>query len=192
MTATLPHRAYLDDVASVTGRVSARKAMAQLQDRGLGDVCSTDLEVYRLVMLPAEFKRLCNRLDKAVIAHWERTQPDPEPEPLPFGQDLQEAADRERRRQWADRPNGEPLPRSWSVEPECRLPGRLKLVEGREFTATGVRGRLRFRYAIRTTCGEFWIEAFDRDGRFRSLAPGRVRRVHAKSKLHPRRTGGRR
>jgi len=187
MTATSPHRAYLDDVASVTGRVSARQAMTQLQDRGLGEVCSTDLEMYRLVMLPAEFKRLCHRLDKAVIAHWEHTQPDPEPEPLPFGDDLQEAVDQERRRQWVHRPNGEPLPRSWSVEPECRLPGRLKLIEGREFTVTGMRGRFRFRYAVRTTDGAFWLEAFNRDGAFRSIRPERVKRVHAKAKLHPRR-----
>jgi len=178
MTATqrAPHRFSIDDAAPVAGRVSAREAMAELEAQGLGGMSSSDLEVYQLVMSPAEFARLCARLDRAVTTV-----------ELPFGEDLRPAADLERRRQWAHRPNGEPLPRSWTVETECRVPGRLKLIEGREFTATGVRGRLRFRYAIRTVDGEFWIEAFDREGRFRSLAPGRVRRVHAKSKLHPRR-----
>jgi len=160
-----PHRVGLDDLAPPGGRVSVRDAMSQLAGRGLGEVCSTDLEVYRLVMSPAEFKRLCNRLDKAIIAHWER--PRIETESLPFGEDLQAAADRERGRQWAHRPNGEPLPRCWAVEAECRLPGRLRLVEGREFTAVGIRGRLRFRYAVRTTDGEFLLEEFDRDGGLR-------------------------
>lgn len=185
MALTSSHRVSMNDLAPSGERVSVRDAMTQLEGRGLGEVCSTDLEVYRLVMSPAEFKRLCNRLDKAIIAHWEH--PRTEPESLPFGEDLQAAADRERRRQWAHRPNGEPLPRCWAVESECRLPGRLKLVEGREFTAVGVRGRLRFRYAVRTTDGEFWLEAFDRDGGFRSIRPERVKRVHSKPKLHPRR-----
>jgi len=162
--------------------------MSQLRARGLGEVSAGDLEVFQLVMSPADFKRLCHRLDRALSEHAESQRRAGWAEDgLPFGEDMQAAADLECRRRWVDRPNGEPLPLSWSVEAECRVPGRLKLVEGREFTATGVRGRLRFRYAIRTTDGEFWIEAFDRDGRFRSLDPGRVRRVHSKSKLHPRR-----
>ena len=179
-----PHRLYLNDVAPPAGRVSARDAMSQLTERGLAEVCSGDLEVYRLVMSPAEFKRLCCRLDRAVAAHWEQhhsDQADTEVAALPFGEDMQHVADRERRRQWADRPNGEPLPRQWTVLDEVRLPGRLKLVAGREFTATGVRGRLRFRHGIRTTDGEFWVEAFDRDGGFRSIHPDRVRRVHSLS-----------
>lgn len=176
-TARAPHRFSIDDAAPPIDRVSAREAMAELEGQGIGDLSTSDLEVYQLVMSPAEFARLCARLDRAVTTA-----------ELPFGEDLQPAADLERRRQWVHRPNGEPLPRSWAIETECRVPGRLKLVEGREFTATGIRGRLRFRYGIRTTDGEFWIEAFDWDGRFRSLAPGRVKRVHAKSKLHPRST----
>lgn len=182
----------MDDLAPVGERVSARDAMADLRVRGLGEVCSGDLEVYQLVMSPAEFKRLCARLDRAIAEHAEtQHRAGWSNEGLPFGDDLQEAADRERRRQWADRPNGEPLPRCWTVEETCQVPGRLKLVEGREFTATGIRGRLRFHRAVRTTDGEFWIDAYDIDGRYRSLRPERVKRVHSKSKLHPRRAGRR-
>ena len=71
------------------------------------------------------------------------------------------------------------------LEPECSLPKRLKLVPGREFTARGVRGRLRFRGVQRNGLGEWWIEAFDCDGRWRSIAPDRVRRVHRKSRTVP-------
>ena len=115
------HRFSTDDLAPPAGRLSARDALTQLQDRGLDQVSGSDLEVYRLVMLPAEFKRLCARLDRAVIAHYEQTRRGAwSAEGLPFGTDLQPAVDRERRRRWAHRPNGEPLPRCWSVETECQ------------------------------------------------------------------------
>ena len=93
-----PHRFSIDDTAPQAGRVSAREAMAVLEAQGIGRMSSSDLEVYQLVMSPAEFARLCARLDRAVTTA-----------ELPFGEDLQPAADLERRRQWAHRPNGEPL-----------------------------------------------------------------------------------
>lgn len=69
---------------------------------------------------------------------------------------------------------------------ELKVPGRLKLVEGREFTAHGVRGRLRFRRAVKPHDGtEPWVEGFDRDGRWRSIRPDRIRTVHAKAKTSP-------
>ena len=180
---TAPHRVPVDQVTPAAKRTTAAKALDQLTADGLDQVCSSDLEVYRLVMLPAEFKRLCNRLDAAL------NQPTQDPDEttsalmLPFGSDLQPSVDRERRRRWAHRPNSEPLPTTWTVHEIWRIPGRMVLVQGREFTATGVRGRLRSRHAIVTTTGNSWVEAFDRDGRYRSLSPDRVRTVHRKSRL---------
>ncbi len=181
-----PHRVTTDQIKPPAPRSTAAKAFEELSASGLDQVCSSDLEVYRLVMLPAEFKRLCHRLDTA-LADTHRNHSETVELELPFGSDLQTAADRERGRRWGHRPNGEPLPTTWTVHEVWRIPGRLVLVRGREFTATGVRGRLRFRHAIVTTDGESWIEAFDRDGRYRSLAPERVRTVHRKPRLHPRR-----
>ena len=175
-----PHRATAP--APPVVRSTAATAFQELEASGLGEVCGSDLEVYRLVLLPAEFKRLCNRLDAALADHAKRTE-DLE---LPFGADLQPEVDRVRRRRWTHRPNGEPLPLSWSVHEVWRIPGRMVLTSGREFTASGVRGRLRFRYTITTDAGECWIEAFDRDGRYRSLSPDRVRTVHRKPKLRPK------
>lgn len=183
-----PHRASVDSVARPGRRVSAREAMAEFRARGLGEVSGSDLEVYRLVMSPVEFKRLCVRLDTALLGwaehHHRLTWADGE---LPFGDDLQDAAEAERRRQWTEQPGVVRHPHRWDwvVVPECQVPGRLRLVEGREFTAVGVRGRLRFRYGVRTIDGGFWLEAFDRDGGFRSIDPGRVRRVHRKARMAP-------
>lgn len=182
-----PHRISLDDLAPDGQRVSAREAMAQIRDRGLDTIESGDVEVYRLVMLPAEFKRLCLRLDRALAEHWEQLRHDTAPEPagLPFGEDLQPAADAVRRAQWAARPDVVVHPHrgDWAIEDEHQVPGRLKLVGGREFTATGVRGRLRFHHAVRTIDDQVWLEAFDRDGRYRSISPDRVRRVHVKTRM---------
>ncbi len=175
-----PHRTTVPGPA--VARSTAATAFEELAASGLGEICGSDLEVYRLVLSPAEFKRLCNRLDAALADHAKRAV---EVE-LPFGADLQPEADRERRRRWAHRPGGEPLPLSWTVHEVWRNPGRLVLTPGREFSARGVRGRLRFRHTITTDCGECWVEAFDRDGRYRSLDPSRVRTVHRKPKLRPK------
>ena len=185
MTARLrsaPHRVDSDRLAPKAARATAARAFDQLSAGGLDEVCSSDLEVYRLVMLPAEFKRLCHRLD-AALADIHRNRMEVSELALPFGSDLQPAADRERGRRWAHRPNGEPFPTTWTVHEVWRIPGRMVLVQGREFTAAGVRGRLRFRHAIVTAAGESWVEAFDREGRYRSLAPDRVRTVHRKPRL---------
>lgn len=165
--------------------VSVREAWAQLRARGVGDLSADELEVYRLVMLPASFKRLCLRLDAEVTATARNGVAVVEALELPFGADLGEEVRRARRRAWVDRPNGEPLPRSWSVATEFRVSGRLKLVPGREFSVSGERGRFRFRHAVVTDSGERWIEAWDARGRFRSIRPERVRVVHAKQRLRP-------
>ena len=90
-----PHRYSLNDIAPPVGRrVSARDAMAEFRARGLDEVVSADLEVYRLVMLPAEFKRLCRRLDQAIADHVAAQHRPCAAAGLPFGEDLQEAADR--------------------------------------------------------------------------------------------------
>jgi hypothetical protein len=179
-----PHRFTAARFSPPVIRSTAAKAFEELSATGLDDVSAPDLEVYRLVLLPAEFKRLCVRLDAALADHVNRTV-DLE---LPFGSDLQHDVDRARRRRWAHRPNAEPLPQSWTVHEVWRIPGRLVLTTGREFTTTGIRGRLRFRYTVTTDSGECWLEAFDRDGRYRSLDPARVRTVHRKPKLRRRTT----
>jgi hypothetical protein len=169
------HRASINDVP-VVGRVSVEAAVAELEAGGLAADGADDLEVYRLVMSPAQFKRLQNRL--ATL----RLQAEPQ---LPFGADVEADWKRERLEAWAYRPNGEPLPSSWSPRTEVRLPGRLKLVPGREFTVSGIRGRLRFRHGIVTDNGEFWLDGWDSEGRCRSVHPDRVRTVHRKSKTRP-------
>lgn len=97
MTVSSPHRFSVNDLAPAGKRVSSRDAMAQLRARGLDDVRSDDLEVYRLVMLPADFKRLCHRLDQALVEHRNKVNQaawsDVE---LPFGADLREDAGRSR------------------------------------------------------------------------------------------------
>jgi hypothetical protein len=177
----------LEDLAPSGERVSAREALAQIRARGLDQVESQDVEVYRLVMLPVEFKRLCLRLDRTLAEHWEQVRRDAEPEPagLPFGEDLQPAADAARRSQWAPRDDIEFHPHrgDWAIEDEHQVPGRLKLVGGREFTVNGIRGRLRFHHAVRTIDGHVWLEAFDRDGRYRSISPDQGRRVHRTSRM---------
>ncbi len=182
-----PHRVSLDELAPPDKRISAREAMAQFRARGLDTVDSQDVEVYRLVMLPAEFKRLCLRLDRALAERWEQTRRDPAPDPagLPFGEDLQPAADAVRRHRWETQPGVELHPHrgDWAIDDEHQVPGRLKLIAGREFTASGIRGRLRFHHAVRTIDGHVWLEAFDRDGRYRSVSPDRVRRVHVRSRM---------
>jgi len=112
-----------------------RGALDDLRAQGLADITAADLEVYRLVMLPATFQKLCHRLD-AEVANLtrERHQAHTCPE-LPFGADLagEVAASMaaERRRRWVTRPNGEPYPLTWTVHPECRLPGRCRGVSSR-------------------------------------------------------------
>ena len=60
------HRVDANRIGQPVDRTTAAKAFDQLSADGLNEVCTSDLEVYRLVMLPAEFKRLCNRLDTAL------------------------------------------------------------------------------------------------------------------------------
>lgn len=166
-----------------------RGALDELRARGLADMTANDLEVYRLVMLPATFQKLCHRLD-AEVANLtrDRLRADVCPE-LPFGADLagEVAASMaaERRRQWVARPNGEPYPLTWSIHLEFRLPGRARLMPGREFSVRGERGRFRFRHAVTTDTGETWVDAWDGEGRCRSLRPERIRVVHVKSKVRP-------
>lgn len=182
-----PTRVQLIDVGPpISERVSVDDAMTEVRERGIASVVSADLEVYRLVMSPVEFKRLCNRLDRELAAfHQQQNHASWSDVALPFGADIEADVRRERLESWGDRPNGEPFPLSWTVESECQIPGRLKLVVGREFTVRGVRGRLRFRHAVRTDAGEWWVEGWDLDGRCRSVDPSRVRVVHAKSKVRP-------
>ncbi|MEZ5407691.1 MAG: hypothetical protein R2761_06680 [Acidimicrobiales bacterium] len=166
-----------------------RGALDELRARGLADIASADLEVYRLVMLPATFQKLCHRLDVEVAnLTRDRMRAHACPE-LPFGADLagEVAASMavERRRQWAIRPNGEPYPLTWSIHREFSLPGRARLVTGREFSVRGERGRFRFRHAVTTDTGETWVDAWDGEGRCRSLRPERIRVVHVKSKVRP-------
>lgn len=166
-----------------------RGALDDLRGQGLADITAADLEVYRLVMLPATFQKLCHRLD-AEVANLtrERHQAHTCPE-LPFGVDLagEVAASMaaERRRRWVTRPNGEPYPLTWTVHPEFRLPGRARLVPGREFSVRGERGRFRFRHAVTTDTGATWVDAWDGEGRCRSWLPDRIRVVHVKSKVRP-------
>ncbi len=65
---------------------------------------------------------------------------------------------------------------------EIKIPGRLVLTPGREFTARGIRGRLRFRRAVIPEDGEPWVDGHDRDGRCRSVRISKIKTVHAKSK----------
>ena len=166
-----------------------RGALDDLRAQGLSDITAADLQVYRLVMLPATFQKLCHRLDAEVAnltRDRQRAHVCPE---LPFGADLagEVAASMaaERRRRWVARPNGEPYPLTWSIHPEFRLPGRARLVAGREFSVRGERGRFRFRHAVTTDTGETWVDAWDGEGRCRSLRPERIRVVHVKSKVRP-------
>lgn len=152
---------------------TVRKALAELRGRGLDEVVPEDLEVYRLVMQPASFRQLCHRLDTETT----RRQLG-----LPFGVDVDAEWRADRRRAWVTRPNGEPFPLAWTIHPDYRLPGRLKLTAGREFSVTGERGRFRFRHAVTTDTGECWVEAWDREGRWRSIRPERIRVVHTKTR----------
>lgn len=68
---------------------------------------------------------------------------------------------------------------------ELKVPGRLVLTPGREFTAEGVRGRVRFVRGVIPDDGEPWADGHDRDGRWRSIRISRIRKVHSKSKTKP-------
>lgn len=72
-----------------------------------------------------------------------------------------------------------------TVVEELKVPGRLVLTPGREFTAHGVRGRLRFKQGVIPEDGEPWADGYDRDGRTRSIRISKIRKVHAKSKTKP-------
>lgn len=67
---------------------------------------------------------------------------------------------------------------------EITIPGRATLSPGTEFTARGIRGRLRFRQAVHTPDGS-WVDAHDKDGRTRSIALDRVTRVHRDRRTKP-------
>ena len=164
------HRVSIDDVP-VVERVTVEAAVSEVEARGLTPDGVDDLEVYRLVMSPVEFKRLKNRLAKL------RLEAAPQ---LPFGVELDPERHKRRLRALVDRPNGEAYPTQWEIISECRLPGRLMLVPGREFTVAGIRGRLRFRHMVRTDTGEVWLDGWDSEGRWRSVRPERVRTVHRK------------
>ncbi len=188
-----PHRFSLDDLAPKPGkRLRATDAMKQVEASGVAEVGIDDLELYRLLLSPVEFKRFLNRLDKAVADHWRQVNHASWTEPeLPFGSDIDAEAKHKRlMTDWCDRPDGEPFPPSWTVTTVFQIPGRLKLVAGREFTVRGVRGRLRFRHAVTTNTGDTWVDGWDASGRCHSICVDRVRTVHAKAKLHPK-LGGR-
>lgn len=68
---------------------------------------------------------------------------------------------------------------------ELKISGRLVLVPGREFTANGIRGRLRFVRGVVPAEGEPWADGHDKDGRYRSVRVSRIRKVHAKAKTSP-------
>lgn len=68
---------------------------------------------------------------------------------------------------------------------ELQVPNRLTLTPGREFTATGIRGRLRFHRGVLPDNGEPWADAYDKDGRYRSIRISRIRRVHRQCKTRP-------
>lgn len=70
------------------------------------------------------------------------------------------------------------------VVDEITIPGRAPLAPGVEFTARGVRKRLRFRRAVITPNGS-WVDAYDQDGRARSIAFDRVTTVHRTRKTRP-------
>ncbi len=154
-----PHRSGVHDVAPILPRSTAADALAELQAAGLDQVGADDLETYRVVLSPAEFKRLEHRLAAVVAEHWRNHQGE-----LPFGTDM--AAE-------------------WTITEEFKLPGRPLLTPGREFSVWGFRGRLVFHRAVSTGSGALWLEGWDEDDRCRAITPDRVRTIHRATRATP-------
>ncbi len=187
--ASAPHRFNLNDLAPHPGKaLKASEAMKQVEGQGVDQVGADDLELYKLLLSPAEYKRFLHRLDKAVADHWRNLNRSQWTETeLPFGTDIDAQMKEDRRQaEWVTRADGEPFPPSWTVTTEYLIPGRLKLIVGREFSVRGLRGRLRFRHAVTTDGGDVWVDGWDTAGRCHSIGIDRVRVVHAKSKVHPK------
>ncbi len=154
-----PSRVGIHDGAPIACRSTAAEALSELRAAGLDQVGADDLEPYRVVLSPAEFKRLEHRLAAAVAEHWRNHQGE-----LPFGTDM--AAE-------------------WTITEEFKLPGRPQLVPGREFSVWGFRGRLVFHRAVTTDSGAMWLEAWDEDDRCRAITPDRVRTIHRTTRPIP-------
>ena len=141
-------------------RSSAAEALAELQAAGLDQVGADDLEPYRVVLSPAEFKRLEHRVAAAAVGErWRNHQGE-----LSFGTDM--AA-------------------GWTITDEFKIAGRPQLVPGREFSVWGFRGRLVFHRAVATDSGALWLEGWDEDDRCRAITPDRVRTIHRTTRPIP-------
>ena len=75
----------------------------------------------------------------------------------------------------------ERIPDGWVIETQTRVHGRW-LTPGTEFKVAGERGRFRFTRIVETDSST-WIDARDKDGRFRSFRTDRVRTVHIKKQM---------
>lgn len=75
------------------------------------------------------------------------------------------------------------LPAGWVKADEYQANGR-HITRGTELRITGERGRFRFVTHTTTPTSE-WVDVWDKDGRWRSFNPGRIRTVHVKRRMRP-------
>ena len=77
-------------------------------------------------------------------------------------------------------------PCSWQISTDFVANSR-HLSPGTEIKIRGEKGRFKFLQHIRTATAE-WIDVRDKDGRFRSFHPERIKTVHTKQQLRQGKT----